>query len=102
MAIQTTRATRGMATAPHSAASASAAAVLREGGNALEAMLAAAATISVVYPHMNGIGGDAFWLVHQPGQPVTTIDACGAAATAATRDLYASAGLSSDSSKAAR
>jgi len=95
MAIQTTRATRGMATAPHSAASASAAAVLREGGNALEAMLAAAATISVVYPHMNGIGGDAFWLVHQPGQPVTTIDACGAAATAATRDLYASAGLSS-------
>ena len=43
MAIQTSRATRGMATAPHSLASESAVAVLREGGNAVEAMIAAAA-----------------------------------------------------------
>ena len=58
---------RGMAVAPHSLASESALAVLREGGNALEAMVAAAATIAVVYPHMNSIGGDAFWLMHVPG-----------------------------------
>ena len=32
--------------------------VLREGGNALEAMIACAATIPVAYPHMNSIGGD--------------------------------------------
>ena len=38
---------QGMAVAPHSLASESALAVLREGGNALEAMVAAAATIAV-------------------------------------------------------
>ena len=36
---------RGMAVAPHSLASQSALAVLREGGNALEAMISAAATL---------------------------------------------------------
>jgi len=50
----------GMATAPHALASQSAASVLRDGGNAVEAMIAAAATIAVVLPHMNSIGGDAF------------------------------------------
>jgi gamma-glutamyltranspeptidase/glutathione hydrolase len=83
------RATRGMAVAPHALAAQSAVAVLREGGNALEAMIAAAATIPVVYPHMNSIGGDGFWLTHVPGQAPRAIDACGAAAMAASRDWYA-------------
>jgi gamma-glutamyltranspeptidase/glutathione hydrolase len=51
--LNPTLGTRGMAVAPHSLASQSALAVLREGGNAIEAMVAAAATIAVVYPHMN-------------------------------------------------
>src|SRR5882672_1777401 len=68
------RGTRGMAVAPHSLAAQSALAILREGGNALEAMVAAAATIAVVYPHMNSIGGDAFWLIHVPGRSVRGID----------------------------
>lgn len=87
------RATRGIAVAPHSLAAESANAVLREGGNALEAMVAAAATIAVVYPHMNGIGGDSFWLAYAPGSDPLAIDSCGAAAVAATRDLYRSQGL---------
>ena len=66
MTIRSIIATRGMAVAPHALASQSALDVLREGGNALEAMIAAAATIPVVYPHMNSIGGDSFWLVHVP------------------------------------
>ena len=37
--------------------------ILRDGGTAIEAIVAAAATIAVTYPHMNGIGGDAFWLI---------------------------------------
>lgn len=77
-----------MAVAPHSLAAQSAIAVLREGGNAIEAMVAAAATIAVVYPHMNSIGGDGFWLVHEPGQPMRAIDACGAAAANADLDFY--------------
>ena len=64
---QSTRGRRGMAVAPHAFASQSALAVLREGGNAIKAMVAAAATIAVVYPHMNGIGGDSFWLMSLGG-----------------------------------
>jgi oxamate amidohydrolase len=81
-------ATRGIAVAPHGLAAQSAAAILREGGNAIEAMVAAAATIAVVYPHMNSIGGDGFWLIVPPGAPPFGIDACGRAGTAATIDLY--------------
>jgi gamma-glutamyltranspeptidase len=91
--INPSRATRGIAVASHSLAAQSASAVLREGGNALEAMIAAAATIAVVYPHMNGIGGDSFWLFSQPGKAPQGIDACGAAAAAATREWYAAKGM---------
>ncbi|OZI44146.1 gamma-glutamyltransferase family protein [Bordetella genomosp. 5] len=88
---QPVRGRRGIAVAPHALASQSALAVLREGGNAVEAMVAAAATIAVVYPHMNGLGGDNFWLIHEPGgaQEVIGIDACGAAAAGVRRESYA-------------
>ncbi|VTN15595.1 Putative gamma-glutamyltransferase ywrD [Raoultella terrigena] len=80
--------TRGMAVAPHHLASQSALAVLREGGSAIEAMVAAAATIAVVYPHMNGLGGDGFWLIVPPqGEPIA-IDASGAAGSGATPEAY--------------
>ena len=92
---QPTRGTRGMAVAPHSLAAQSALGVLREGGNAVEAMIAAAAAIAIVYPHMNSIGGDGFWLVHVPGQAPRAIDACGAAAAAASIGFYRERGLSS-------
>ncbi|MGQ1884920.1 gamma-glutamyltransferase family protein [Serratia marcescens] len=87
--INSNTAPQGMAVTPHHLASESALAVLREGGNAIEAMVAAAATIAVVYPHMNGIGGDGFWLIVPPqGEPLT-IDASGAAGSLATPALYA-------------
>jgi gamma-glutamyltranspeptidase len=92
---QPTRGTRGMAVAPHALAAQSALAILREGGNAIEAMVAAAATIAVVYPHMNAIGGDAFWVIRGPGEAPRAIDACGAAAGAATIDSYRERGFSS-------
>ncbi len=83
---------RGMAVAPHSLAAESAIGVLRDGGNAIEAMVAAAAAIAVVYPHMNSIGGDAFWLIHVPGESPRAIDACGAAGSRASVDLYRAQG----------
>ena len=80
--------TRGMAVAPHHLASQSALAVLREGGSAIEAMVAAVATIAVVYPHMNGLGGDGFWLIVPPqGEPIA-IGASGAAGSLATLAAY--------------
>jgi len=87
------RGTRGMAVAPHALAAQSALDVLREGGNALEAMIAAAATIAVAYPHMNSIGGDSFWLVHTPYSGARGIDACGASARAASIEWYAARGF---------
>lgn len=86
---------RGIAVAPHAAAAQSAAAILGEGGNAIEAMVAAAATIAVVYPHMNGIGGDAFWLLHEPGRAPRAIDASGPAAASLDAGFYRARGLES-------
>lgn len=82
----------GMVVAPHHLAAEAGAAVLREGGNAVEAMVAAASTIAVVYPHMNGIGGDGFWLIARPGADPVAIRACGAAAGLATPGFYAEQG----------
>ncbi len=82
----------GMVTAPHHLAAEAGAGVLREGGNAIEAMIAAAAAIAVVYPHMNGIGGDGFWLVSHSGEPPVGIQACGPAAGMADRTFYTSHG----------
>ncbi|CAM4278430.1 gamma-glutamyltransferase family protein [Kerstersia similis] len=81
----------GVAVAPHALASRSAQSVLRDGGNAIEAMVAAAATIAVVYPHMNGIGGDSFWLLGTPKANSLIshgIDASGAAARAISPASY--------------
>ena len=86
--LHTKRAYGGMVTAPHHLASQAGLRVLQEGGNAIEAMVAAAATITVVYPHMNALGGDNFWLIHTPDGKVTGIDACGAAASAADVAFY--------------
>lgn len=59
-----TLAPTGMATSPHSLASAAGVDVLRAGGSAVDAAIATSAVLAVVYPHMTGIGGDAFWLIH--------------------------------------
>lgn len=86
--MQSNLAPGAMVVTPHHLASESALSVLRHGGDAIEAMVAAAATIAVVYPHMNGIGGDGFWLIVPPeGEPVA-IDASGAAGSLATLEFY--------------
>lgn len=91
--LTTKRSYAGMVVAPHHLAAVAGSNILREGGNAIEAMVAAAAAIAVVYPHMNGLGGDNFWLVHTPGNEPHGIDACGAAAGLATPDFYRQHGL---------
>lgn len=75
-------------TAPHFATSQVGLAILEKGGTAIEAMVAAAASIAVEYPHMNGMGGDGFWLISEPGKAPIGIDASGIAASGATPSFY--------------
>jgi gamma-glutamyltranspeptidase/glutathione hydrolase len=86
--LKTVYSTRGMFVAPHHQAAQAGRDVLKDGGNAVEAMVAAAASIATVYPHMNSIGGDGFWLIHEPGKKPVAIDACGHAAMAASTEFY--------------
>ena len=80
---------KGMVASPHAAASASGAEVLREGGSAVDAALATASALGVLYPHMCGIGGDAFWLIYDAAtREVSYLDGGGRAARSATLERF--------------
>jgi len=79
---------RGIVAAPHRDAVAAGRLVFGEGGNAIEAMVAMAATIAAVYPHMNHVGGDGFWLLREPRGRIRAIMAAGPAGAGAQPELY--------------
>lgn len=85
-----TRAQHGLITSPHTLASSTGIDILRDGGSAVDAAIAANATLCVVYPHMAGLGGDGFWLIAD--DDVQAINASGPAAESATVDYYDSLG----------
>jgi gamma-glutamyltranspeptidase/glutathione hydrolase len=79
-------------------ASAAGLAVLREGGNAIDAAVAAAAVLSVTEPHMTGIGGDMFaivWLAKE--QKLVALNASGRAGSLMTRETLQTRGFRSGS-----
>ena len=90
-----TRARRGVITSPHYLASSTGLDILREGGSAVDAAIAANATLCVVYPHMAGLGGDGFWLIGGDDEDITGINASGPAAGDATRAYYDDLGYDS-------
>jgi gamma-glutamyltranspeptidase/glutathione hydrolase len=79
-------------TAPHAKASEIGLSVLKQGGSAVDAMVAGAAAISVLYPHMNSLAGDGFWLIQKPNEAPICIDGCGYAAQKANIDYYKTLG----------
>lgn len=87
--LTTVQGKSGMVTAPHYLAAEAGLGVLREGGNAVEACVAVAACLAVVYPHMTSIGGDGFWLVAEPDGRIHAVHGCGGAAGRADLALYA-------------
>jgi gamma-glutamyltranspeptidase len=86
--------THGMVTTSNYLATQAGLEVLRHGGNAVDAAIAAAATLAVVYPQMNTLGGDNFWLIYnaKTGE-VKALNASGRAGEKATIDFYKSKGF---------
>ena len=81
--------TRGAVAAPHHAASQAGLQMLRRGGSAADAAIAANAVLAVVYPHMAGVGGDLFCLLWDANaRHLDGLNASGRAASAATIDWY--------------
>src|SRR3954454_1038177 len=93
MSLHTAGHRRGVAAAPHHAPAQAGRDIIAEGGNALEAMVAMAASIAAVYPHMNQIGGDGFWLVREPSGRVRALMAAGAAGRKARLQAFREAGV---------
>src|ERR1700716_3722022 len=88
MDLHTTGHRQGVVAAPHHSAVEAGRATLAAGGNALEAMVAMAATIAAVYPHMTPIGGDGCWVGHEPSGRVRALMAPGRAGGNARPELY--------------
>ncbi|WP_237476390.1 gamma-glutamyltransferase [Lichenibacterium dinghuense] len=76
--------------APHPLAGAAARDVLVEGGTVVEAALAAAMVSAVAAPGCAGLGGDALWMIREPGPRgrVRVLDARGTVAAAARLSFY--------------
>lgn len=84
---------RAAVATPHELASVAGLRMLARGGSAVDAMVAANAALGVVYPHMTGVGGDAFWLVHDAATGRQhVLNASGRAAATATREAYGAGG----------
>ncbi len=84
---------QGMICTSHPAASQVGLDVLREGGNAMDAAIAAVAAQGVVEPHMTGIGGDCFALFSWNGAPPVAINGAGQAPQAATAEWFVANGF---------
>lgn len=85
---------QGVVTAPHSLATLAGIEILRDGGQAVEAAIAAAAVLTVVFPQMCTLGGDNFWLLYNAASgEVRGLNASGRAGAGATIAAYAGRGL---------
>ncbi|SMH57698.1 gamma-glutamyltransferase family protein [Mesorhizobium australicum] len=83
----------GMAATSHPLATAAAIDVLKSGGNAVDAAVAASAVLTVVEPHMTGIGGDCFVILVEPDGSVHGLNGSGRAPAGASAEAYRARGL---------
>ncbi len=86
-------ATHAMAATSMPAATLTALDVLRDGGNAMDAAVAAAAVLAVIEPQSTGIGGDCFCLYAASGKPVVALNGSGRAGAGYTVDWFEERGI---------
>ena len=86
-------AANGMAATSHPMGTLAALDVLRAGGNAVDAALAAVAMLSVVEPAMTGVGGDCFVLYSKQGAPPLALNGSGRAPAKAHVEWYVEHGI---------
>lgn len=83
----------GAVTSPNYLASVAGLEVLQNGGNAVDAAIAVASTMNVVYPQMTTLGGDNFWLIYNAKtKEVKALNASGRSGEKATIEFYKSKG----------
>ena len=86
----------GMACTSHPLATEAAIDILKHGGNAIDAAIAANAVLGVVEPEMNGIGGDLFAIVYDAKtKKLYGLNASGHSPYALTLDEFKKKGLTS-------
>lgn len=89
----TVYASSGMCATSHPLASATAVDILKSGGNAVDAAIAAAVLLGICEPHMTGLGGDCFALIQpSPGEDIVALNASGRAPIRASPDALRAAG----------
>ena len=88
--VPTVQSTGGLVATADQQATAAGIVTLARGGNAVDAAIAANAAMAVVAPHLCGLGGDLFALVHSPGDTApVALDAAGRAGSGADPDRAA-------------
>jgi len=86
--------TRAASAAGTREAAETAVAVLKVGGNVVDAAIAGSAVLAVMLPNANSIGGDLLALVKLGGKPVLAVNATGAAPRRASIEAYKALGHS--------
>jgi gamma-glutamyltranspeptidase/glutathione hydrolase len=87
-AAQPVTARHGMVVAQEARAAGIGAAILENGGNAVDAAVAMGFAMAVTYPRAGNLGGGGFMVIHRPGQDPVAIDYRETAPAAMTRDVF--------------
>ena len=83
----------GMVSTPNAWATVAGLDILRSGGNAVDAMLAVSAALMVATPHQCSPGGDAFWLIKEPGKNTRSLNASGRSPASSNVERFIAEGL---------